>query len=140
MNKQRTVIMLCALVGMFAVFMPWAHTIIPGLKSLNGMHKLLGGNGRYILFLFAIPFVVSLFGKHSEALKKTSFYLAIIPAALASVTVLIEMIRFKFGGWLQVKIASLGFGLYTIVIAGIILIVFAFLLRRKTERVGESEI
>jgi hypothetical protein len=140
MNKQRMAIMLCALIAMFAVFMPWAHTIIPGLKNLNGMHRLLGGNGWYILFLFAIPFAVSLFGKHSTPLKKIPFYLATVPAVLASVAVLIEMIRFKFGGWLQVKIASLGFGLYAIVIAGTLLVVLAYVLRGKSDKLPAPDL
>jgi uncharacterized membrane protein YfhO len=131
MNKQRIAIMLCALTGMFAVFMPWAHTIIPGLKSLNGMSKLLGRNGWYILFMFAIPFILSLSGKHSRPLKKIPLYIAVIPAVAAIIAVFIEMIRFKYGNWIQVKIASLGFGLYVIIIAGILLTLSAFILKGK---------
>lgn len=134
MNKQRIGVLLFSLLGMFAVFMPWAHTIIPGMRTLNGMHRFFGHNGWYILVLFGIPFALSLIGKHSESLKKIPFYIVSSLSLLVAGLVIFEMIRFKFGGWLQGQIASLGWGLFVIVGAGILTFLCAFFLRSKIQR------
>ena len=65
MNKQRIGILIVAVIGMLATFMPWIK--IPIVGTIMGTEE----EGWITFILFAIPLVISLFNIKSKSKKKS---------------------------------------------------------------------
>ena len=134
MNKQRLAILIVAGLGALATFMPWVKA--PYVGTINGTK----GDGWITLVLFAVPLVMSLLNDKTKALKGGLLYGAIIPSVVAGAIGVWKIIDFNskmsdIGGGAFAKAlgatVSIEFGLYLVVLAGIALPIFAFLIKDK---------
>ena len=134
MNKQRFAILIVAVLGALATFMPWVKAPIVG--TINGTK----GDGWVTLVLFAVPLVISLLNDITKALKGGLLYGAIIPSLVAGAIGVWKIFDFNskmsdignnpFAKALLATV-SIEFGLYLVVLAGIALPIFAFFIKNK---------
>lgn len=133
MNKQRQVILIIAIIGMLATFMPWVN--IPIIGAINGAR----GIGWLTLILYAIPAVVTLLNDRTKQLEGASFYLALVPGIICSIIAIYKIIEFNSamgdsGTPYADDIGSgitIGFGLYLVILAGIAIPASAYLLKEQ---------
>ena len=135
MHKQRLIIMVISILGMLATFMPWVKA--PLIGSVNGTE----GDGWITLGLFAVALVMSLLGDRTQKIVTKKIYIASIASIIAAVIGIWKIIDFNssmneitgdsiFGTTLDLNI-SIGYGLYLIVLAGIAIPVYLFVMKRK---------
>ncbi len=135
LSKQRLAILIVGALGALATFMPWVK--LPLVGSINGTH----GDGWITFILFTITIVVTLLNDRSKPLAGLQLYGAIVPGIIAGIIGLWKIIDFNnsmskeslggdnpFAQALSDSI-SIGFGLYLIVIVGILLPVVAFMVK-----------
>lgn len=130
MHKQKVMILLAAGVGMLCTFLPWVT--IPIFGSINGTQ----GDGWITLALFGIAALVAIFSNKGRALSKSGQIGVVVPALLASAIGVWKIIDFKqkMGdvgkedaiSKLMSDSVSIGFGLYLMVLAGLVMLVVAF--------------
>lgn len=65
MSKQRKFILVSALVGIIAMFLPWIK--MPFLGSVNGMH----GRGIIVFICFLVAGILAYIGDQTKNLEKT---------------------------------------------------------------------
>ncbi len=119
MHKQRLGIVIAAAVGMLGTFLPWFT--VPLLGSINGTK----GDGWISLVLFLVALLMGLLGDKTNFIQGGKLYLAMITAGLGSVIGVYEIIDFNdkiSGAGAFGKAASIGFGIYVIILAGIAVI------------------
>jgi len=126
MNKQRLSILIASGLGALATFLPWAKVL--GL-SVSGT----AGDGWLTLILFAIPIILSLKGEKTSRIQGKELYGAIVPAALAALIGIWKITDFNSATagaeMMGVSVASIGVGLYLLVLAGIAVPVVAFVIK-----------
>lgn len=137
MNKQRLIILIIAIIGMLAVFMPWMN--MPMIGGVNGAR----GYGWFVLLVYAIPAALSLLNDRSQPLKGISLYGAIIPGLACSAIALWKIMEFNSSMSLAGEDnllaealssgISIGFGLYLVILAGIAIATSAFLFKEKSK-------
>jgi hypothetical protein len=135
MNKQRLAIAVIAISGMLATFMPWVK--LPMIGSVDGTK---GSSGWVTMALFAIPLIISLLNNRSKSVAAPLLYAVVAPALAAAIFAIWKIHDFNsamsnigdspFAQALGATV-SIGFGLYLIVIAGILLPIAAFALQDK---------
>jgi hypothetical protein len=130
MNKQRLGILIAAVVGMLAVFMPWANMPV---GSISGMD---GSDGWVVLVLFAIPLVVSLLKDRSQPVRGGLLWVATVPGILVAVLGIWKVARFNeaigdAGAIAEALGVGIGFGLYLTILAGLAVPLVAFLLKGR---------
>jgi hypothetical protein len=135
-HKQRIAILACAGVGMLASFLPWVQT------SMGSGSGVDGWKGWLSLCLFVPAIVLGLRGNHSTPVLGNFRFGAVIPAALATVMglhILIGLNVRNDPSQEQNAIAKAmkisfdihaGIGLYLLILAGITMIVSAWLLAK----------
>lgn len=135
MNKQRLAVLIVASLGVLATFMPWVK--VPIVGTINGTK----GDGWITLILFAVSLIISLLNDKKAALKGKLLYGAIIPSILAGIIGIWKIIEFNsktsdFGDnpFAQAfgAAVSIEFGLYLVVLAGILLPILAFVVKDKS--------
>lgn len=132
MNKQRLAILIVAGLGALATFLPWVKAPIVG--TINGTK----GDGWITFVLFAVPLIISLLKDKTTALKGGLLYGAIIPSILAGIfgifkimdlnSIISEREDSPFARMLSAGI-SIEFGLYLVVLAGLLLPILAFVVK-----------
>lgn len=132
MNKQRLAILILAGLGVTATFLPWVKA--PILGAINGTE----GDGWITLVLFAIPLVISLLNDKATKIEGGPLFGAIIPSLVAGVIGIYKIIDFNstmsnigdnpFAQALGASI-SIQFGLYLVVLSGILLPICAVALK-----------
>ncbi|MEO1484605.1 MAG: hypothetical protein AAFU57_02585 [Bacteroidota bacterium] len=141
MNKQRIAILLIASLGLLATFMPWAT--VPILGGMSGTENTLGWVS---LSFFAIPMVVSLIGNKHKDLVRIALIVTVTASVLAFVTCICQLYVFNsmdssdnlFEAMLAEQI-KVGFGLYIALFAGLLLPLFAFLMRDSELSAKQAE-
>src|ERR1700730_5568480 len=143
MNKQRLAILICAALGMLAIFMPWVN--LPFGISANGTKENTG----WITFcIFAVPLIITLVGDRTKSLEDSFFYL-VLAAGLVNAAIAIYKIADFNNGMRSIdkdnpftealtSTVSIGFGLYLVAIAGIALIILSFILKDKPVAVANQ--
>ncbi len=128
LNKQRKFILIAALAGIIAVFLPWV-TISAGFlgsQSVNGFR----GIGILAFLSFVLAGAFSLVGEQANALDKTMWMLALGASALALLSVIIAVANTLSGsGGLGFVEAGVGFGLWIAVAASVGVVLSAWLLK-----------
>jgi len=136
MDKQRLAILVCAALGMLAIFMPWTN--VPFIGGINGTRSNTG----WITFcIFAVPLIISLAGDRTKSLEDSFVYIVLAAGLVNAAIAIYKIVDFDngmgsvskdniFADALKSSI-SIGFGLYLVAIAGIALPVFAFILKDK---------
>jgi len=135
LHRQRIAIACAAGVGMIATFLPWVKAPIVG--TVDGT----AGDGWITFGLYAVALIVSFVGDRRKLLSGGKRLGAIIPAVLASLIGIWKIVDFRarmsdvpkdnpfaeaFAHTVQ-----LGIGLYLVVIAGIVLVVLAFVFKNR---------
>jgi lipid-A-disaccharide synthase-like uncharacterized protein len=124
MSKQRISIIILAAIGMSATFLPWIE--FGDNVTINGSE----GDGLITLFLFAIPFLISLIKYNKKHLKIMPLIISIISSLLAGVIALWKIIAIMPVAKDETFI-TLSYGLYVLLFAAILLPTLAIILRRK---------
>ncbi len=143
MNKQRLAILICAALGMLAIFMPWVN--VPILGAINGTR----GNTGWITFvIFIAPLIISLVGDRMKGLDDTMFYIVMAAGIVNAGVAIYKIVDFNnnMGEIDKANIfsetfsstVSVGFGLYLVAITGIALPVLGFIFKDKNVTVASN--
>ncbi len=133
LHRQRFGIVAAAGAGMLATFLPWAHAPIIG--SVSG----IPGDGWITLALFIPAMVLALRGDTTQVLADSHRLGAVIPAGIAALIGLSKLPKFhSYQNFIGRDNQSIrlglqpGIGLYLLIIAGIALVVVAWMLARPS--------
>ncbi len=128
---------------MIATFMPWIKMgSILGTFEGTTIDGTKGGDGWITFGLFAITLLISLIKDKTKSLKGGLLYVAIIPSIIAAAIGIWEIIDLNSSMSQEItrmtmamsgSSASIGFGLYLLVLAGISIPIIAFVLKNKQE-------
>lgn len=134
LSTQRKVIAGGAAAGILATFLPWVNAPIVG--SVSGTE----GDGWITLLLFVVPLVLALRGDKMSFLTKRDSYIAAAAAVIAGIIGIFKILDVNkakdslssegFGLFVSGSI-SVGFGLYLLVLAAIVVTVGALYLKDK---------
>jgi len=135
LHRQRIAIACAAGVGMIATFLPWVKAPIVG--TVDGT----AGDGWITFGLYAVALIVAFVGDRRKLLSGGKRLGAIIPAALASLIGIWKIVDFRarmsdvpkdnpFAEALA-QTVQLGVGLYLVVIAGIVVVIFTFVFKNR---------
>jgi uncharacterized protein YacL len=128
MNKQRKFILIAAVVGIIAMFLPWMTISFFGFgSSINGMH----GSGILVFLCFIVAGVVAYLGDQTKTLEKTFWFVALICGALATLVMLWFLIDIMGG----VGMSFLSIGFYLAILASIGTLASAYLFRSPTDSI-----
>jgi hypothetical protein len=160
MNKQRLAILITAAVGALSTFMPWAKA--PFIGSVPGT-EIEDGLGWISFGLFGIAIVLCLLGDKQKKLSDAPLIGTILTSSLAALLGISIIWRFyarirkikeeaieemsgsPFAGAGEkiidaaAKSTGIEFGLYFVVLAGILIPLFALLIKDKDEVKAEGE-
>src|SRR5882757_9417480 len=126
MHRQRKFILIAAVAGLIAVFLPWV-TISAGFfgsQSTNGFH----GIGILAFLAFVLGGAFSLPGEQTAPLDKTMWLLALGAAALALLAAIIAIAN-TLGGGFGFITPTIGFGLWIALAASLGMVLSAWLLK-----------
>jgi hypothetical protein len=123
MNKQRKFILIAAVVGIIAMFLPWID--LSFLGSINGMH----GGGIVVFLAFAGAGAVALLGDQTKTLEKTFWFIALACGALASLIMVINFLRALDA------LGLFGIGFYLAIIASLAVLGAAYMFRSPGDSV-----
>jgi len=118
MNKQRKFILIAAAVGFISMFLPWFDMIV---ASINGMHD----KGILVFICFVIAGVVAYLGDQTKSLEKTSWFIALVCGALATLL----MVWFLVESSDYSGMSFLGFGFYLALLSAIGVLASTYLFR-----------
>lgn len=128
MNKQRKFVLIAAVVGVIAMFLPWVRISFLGLSnSVNGMH----GSGIMVFLCFIGAGVVAYLGDQTKNLDKTFWFVALACGALATLIMLWNFID-AMGG-MGASFMSIGFYLAALAAIGVLL--SAYMFRNPTDSI-----
>ena len=119
MNKQRLYILIAAILGAFGTFLPWVNTFIGSVSGTVG-------DGWLTLILFAVVIVLCLVKDKDKRLEGRALYGAIASSVLAAVIGLYAITNINAAAF---GVASVGFGLYLVVLAAIAVPALGFLIK-----------
>ncbi len=127
MNKQRLGILIAAVAGMLATFLPWINMSFMG--SVAGSE----GDGWISFGFFAVVLILVLTGDKKTRLAGKKFIASLVMAVLAGALGIWKIVDFKssmseaMGGSF-----SIGIGLYLMVLAAIAVLVIGFIIKPTT--------
>ncbi|MEO6404694.1 MAG: hypothetical protein ABIY51_11200 [Ferruginibacter sp.] len=121
MNKQRKFMLIAAGIGIIAMFLPWITISIFGFSnSVNGMRD----TGILIFLCFVAAAVIAIMGDPTQALDKTMWVLALAAAGLATLLMVIFLLRSTD------MLSLLGYGFYFALLASMGLLFAVYNYRR----------
>jgi hypothetical protein len=127
MNKQRRYILISAVIGFIAMFLPWMELRFFGITSpANGMH----GAGILVFFCFIGAAVVAYLGDQSKNLDKTFWFVALSCGALA--TLIMIWLLIDYGG---TKLIFLKFGFYLALLASLAVLAATYIFRNPSDSI-----
>lgn len=147
MNKQRLAIVIAAGIGMLATFMPWANA--PFIGSLNGTH----GQGWTTFVLFGISIVIALLGNRNLSITGNTIYAVVAPSVIAGAIGLWNVLSLQMEkrnlshssdpfdravGSLGSAMVTTGYGMYMVIIAGIVVAFIAFFIKDAVQNSGTN--
>jgi hypothetical protein len=133
MHKQRIALLVLALVGIGGTFLPWFTTLG---ESVNGTV----GDGWMTLGLYVPAVLMALVGNWKRSWQGSGFLLFAVPSLLASAVGIFDIANFYIkrgsGGpeSFVLLLTSIGWGLYVVAAAGIVLVGFAYALQGAVQR------
>lgn len=139
MNRQRFAVIIVAIIGMIATFLPWYKIVEVG--TISGMSS----SGWFTFIMFVIVIILALRKNMQEDMSMGISWSVTIFSLLASFVVLWRMIdvwfakegMFSLGGNMDNIMGSqvtVGFGAWIVAIAGICIPFAAYLFRNRTFR------
>jgi asparagine N-glycosylation enzyme membrane subunit Stt3 len=143
LNRQRKFIVLAALAGLIAMFLPWvtvsAGSIFGGPDdqsmsiSQNGMH----GSGIIVFLFYICAAGLSLLGDQTRTLEKSAWLGTIAAGAIAVLFTIILLTNTPTGSMGFAK-SSIGFGAWISALATISILASAWLLRTPGYTIKDS--
>lgn len=137
MNKQRLSILIASGLGAIATFMPWVKAPIIG--TISGTK----GDGWITFVLFSIAIFFALRDDKTNRIEGKSFYGVIIPTIIAALIGIWKIADFNskmanlgsnvFANALGAS-ASIEFGLYLVVMAGISVPILSFIIKDSSNK------
>ena len=138
LNRQRKFILIAALAGLIAMFLPWvtvsAGNLLGGLDgsengpsmsvSENGMH----GSGIIVFLAFALAIALSLLNEQTRTLERTSWLCALAAGAVAMLFTVILLANTPTGSVIIAK-SSVGYGAWISLLASAGVLASAWLFR-----------
>ena len=130
MNKQRMFILIAAVVGIAATFLPWIELPMGSVAGTKG-------DGWITLLLFTISAVLTVLGRRTSSLQGVKLYGVIAPALISGLIALYKILNFNssmpdsdnpFALAIRSSI-SVGIGLYLVLIAGLAIPAIGYFLR-----------
>lgn len=139
MNRQRFAVIIVAIIGMIATFLPWYKIVEVG--TISGMSS----SGWFTFIMFVIIIILALRKNMQEDMSMGISWSVTIFSLLASFVVLWRMIdvwfakegMFSLGGNMDNIMGSqvtVGYGAWMVVIAGVCIPFAAYLFRNRTFR------
>lgn len=139
MNRQRFAVIIVAIIGMIATFLPWYKIMEVG--TVSGMSS----SGWFTFIMFIIVIILALRKNMQEDMSMGISWSVTIFSLLASFVVLWRMIdvwfakegMFSLGGNMDNIMGSqvtVGYGAWIVVIAGVCIPFAAYLFRNRTFR------
>ena len=139
MNRQRFAVVILAIIGMIATFLPWYRIALVG--TVSGVSS----SGWFTFIMFIIVIILALRKNLQEDMTMGISWSVTILSLLASFVVLWRMIdvwfakegMFSLGGNMDGILGSqvsVGYGAWIVVIAGICIPLAAFIFRNRTFR------
>jgi hypothetical protein len=130
MNKQRMFILVAAVIGVIATFLPWIELAMGSVAGTKG-------DGWLTLPLFTISAVLAVLGNRMAPLSGASLYGTMVPALLAGLLGIYKIVDFNSSlpsGDNPIILAmrqtmSVGIGLYLVALAGVAVPAIAYFLR-----------
>lgn len=128
MNKQRKAILITAVIGIVAMFLPWVKITVFGMSSsANGMH----GRGFIIFACFVGAGVAAFLGDQTKTLEKKFWFISLICGGLATLLMLLELISASSKNYFS----YLSFGFYLAIVAAVGVLVSSWLFRSPTDSI-----
>ena len=134
MNQQRLAILIASGLGALATFMPWVKA--PFIGSIAGTQ----GDGWITFILFNISLILSLRGDKTKSIAGGKRFATVIPPIIAAFIGITKILSFNsnMGDLGDNSLAqamgasiSIEFGLYLVILAGIGVPIFAFLIKDR---------
>lgn len=144
---QKKYMLIAAVIGVIAAFMPWAS--ISGF--MNSSFSGIDGDGKLTVVLFLVAGYFAFKGNKGEELSGTNLYVAAGAFAIAGLIGLydwsnlseklkaINEVGSKLGGKKKILEVKIGFGLYLTAIAGVAGAVLPFVLKNKQKKAVSIE-
>jgi hypothetical protein len=127
-NTQRKSILIAAVVGIIAMFLPWVKITFFGISSsMNGMHRK---EGIFVFFCFIGAAILALLGDRAKNLDKKFWLLAQACGALASLIMGWNFIESREAG-----MSYLSVGFYLAGLASIAILLFAYIFRKPGDSI-----
>lgn len=139
MSKQRKLLLIAAILGIIAVFLPWitvsasAFGVAISQQNKNGFH----GMGIVVFLAFSGAAIATLVGDQRQPLEKTSWIAAMgagVIALLFTIIVLASSTGDMSGGMGLVK-AGIGIGIWVALAASLGILAVAWLLKAPGESI-----
>jgi EamA domain-containing membrane protein RarD len=139
MNKQRISALFISALGIISTFLPWEYIPWFNLGLRTGLENK--AYGKFTIVLFAIAFLISLFGDKSKPLKGKAFTVTIISSVLVVITGLFQVMSILgnkenayVGSPLSESISrqfTPEYGLFLMILCGVSLFVFTHLYKDR---------
>jgi hypothetical protein len=130
MSKQRKFVAIAALVGVIAMFLPWASVSALGISnSVNGLH----GAGYLAFLAFGGAVAVSMIGKQDENLDKRMWIVALgcgTIALLITLYALLDINTGSVGGYVSIQY---GIGIFLSLAAAAGVVACAWMFKRPED-------
>ena len=134
MNKQRLAILITSCIGIIATFLPWVQ--LPIVGAINGTE----GDGWITCVFFDIALAKNLLGNREKKLIGIEQIVETIASLIAGIIGIWKIVDFNsaMSGMEDNPLAealsstvSIGIGLYLVIIAGLLIPLFSFLVKDK---------
>jgi hypothetical protein len=130
MNKQRMFILVAAVIGAIATFLPWIELAMGSVAGTKG-------DGWLTLPLFTISAVLAVLGNRMAPLSGASLYGTMVPALLAGLLGIYKIVDINSSlpsgdnpfALAMRQTMSVGIGLYLVALAGVAVPAIAYFLR-----------
>lgn len=133
LHKQRKFILVAAVVGIIAVFLPW-KTISAGILGMGMSEGISGFRGAGIVAFLAFlgAGIVPLFGDQTKALDSSSWLITLLAGVIALICVLINVFTTMGSGMGFVEM-GVGIGCWVALVASLGVAAFSWMFRRPGE-------
>ena len=135
MNTQKLCVVIAAGAGALGTFLPWISISMGPISDSKSGIGVGSSDAWIILILFAIAFLISVSGSKTQPIVGGARITVVILGLIGAIIAFMDISNFKSkmggfgGGGLFGGGISIGFGLYLIVIAGLLLPILAFAIK-----------
>jgi hypothetical protein len=138
MHKQRTIILIAAIIGAISVFLPW-RTISVGLfgASVSEGHNGFEGAGALAFFCFLAAGLLAFAGDQASRLSKKSWLGVLAIAVVSFNCVVVYIVKLQSANFGFMKFDA-GYGCYMALVASFVIGAAAWLLRGPDQNLKES--